>query len=163
MENTNSNIKNKYFHYSTEPFTLKFKKYIQNEDSAKPEGLWFSKNTEWIDWCESEELFLSKDSAIVNELSIDFTNILVIDSIEKLKWLSSKFCLDNIIFHGINIDWCKVASQYDGVYFDNYYSIQEQLRAENLFHEYLWYFTVDINSGCIFTTDKIIKINQVNN
>ncbi len=151
------NPETKYFHYSSVPVKkIDLRVYRQNNLTMKPTGFWFSKNSEWIDWCESEGVFLCKETANTLELCIDFDGILQIDSMEKLEWFKSHYGIVK------NIDWGRVANDYDGIYFDNYYEIRSELRLKRLFNEYLWYFGIDVNSGCIFNVGKIMHVIPAN-
>ena len=132
-----------------------YRSYKQNQYLMKPVGLWFSKNHEWIDWCESEGYGYSRETSYVYKLDIKFSNVLIIDTIEKLFWLKSKYGIFK------NINWDQVALDYDGIYFDNYYEIKSHLRTNRLFNEYLWYFGIDVNSGCIFNC-RIITASVLN-
>lgn len=150
---TTQETKPEFYHWARSPIPNgkpDFRVYKQNQYLMKPVGFWFSKNYEWIEWCESEGCICSRESALTYKLDINFTNVLVIDTIEKLFWLKSKYGIVK------NIDWDKVSNDYDGIYFDNYYEIKSHLRTNRLFNEYLWYFGIDVNSGCIFNC-RIIK------
>jgi hypothetical protein len=159
MQNQIKENATEFYHWSRVPILnvkLDYRTYKQNQYLIKPVGLWFSKNYEWIDWCESEGFGYSRESSCAYQLEINFTNVLVINTIEKLSWLKSKYKIYK------NIDWNRVATDYDGIYFDNYYEIKSHLITNKLFNEYLWYFGIDVNSGCIFNCRIIKNLFQVN-
>ena len=50
------------------------------------------------------------------------------------------------------IDWSRVATLYDGIYFDNYITIKNQI---NFSEKCWWYYGIDVSSGCIFNVKSI--------
>ena len=65
------------------------------------------------------------------------------------------------------IDWKKVQKKYDGIYFDNYENIVKKIWNNtnyksktdmNRILKFTWYFSIDIESGCLFNPKPIIKI-----
>ncbi len=135
-----------YYHFSNKQIDkLLPRVYEQQPFILKPSGLWFSKNNEWLEWCESEGYKYTNQS-FRYKLEIDFRGILVIDSIDNLNWFKKTYSKGNKIM------WTDVATDYDGIYFDNYYEIKGFIRENKRFEEFLWYFGIDVNSGCIFNT-----------
>ncbi len=147
---------NTYNHYSNKTIdkiynTDKSKK-VFNE--YKPIGLWFSKNDEWSIFNEDTGLFAYNHKY---NLNLDFSNILVIDTFEKLKNFHNKYSY--LRWEGTNIEfikWAELYDIYDGIYFDNYYEIKNSLMFDN---KYIWFYTIDVNSGCIFNAKCVKSFN----
>jgi len=153
LENQNVN----FYHWSHIPIEkIEDRIYSQTAPSLKSKGFWFSKNTEWIDWCESSECCYSKDSAHMYKLNIDFSNVLIIDTLEKLTAFQSKYS-DR---YGKYINWNAVTTDYSGIYFDNYQEIKSNLSSGQQLLTFSWYFAIDVNSGCIFDCEIIKKFVQ---
>jgi len=154
MQSKNQDVN--FYHWSHKPIEkIENRSYLQTSYSLKSKGFWFSKNTEWIDWCENYGCCYSKDSSHMYKLKIDFSNVLIIDTLEKLISFESKYC----DYYSVckNINWNRVASDYSGIYFDNYHEIKSNLFAQRKIDLTLsWYYGLDVNSGCVFDC-KIIK------
>lgn len=116
----------------------------------KPEGLWFNKNNEWKDFCDSwREYFYEY------QLDIDFDNFLIIDTFEKLQSLVENYYNPCTGY----INWNEIASRYNGIYFDNYHSIDYPLGDR----KYKWFSKIDISSGCIFRASSVKSFRQIEN
>lgn len=140
--------------------------------TSKPLGLWVSKNTEWLEWMESEMPRWAKSVKYIYKISIKKNaNILRISSFEDVLELHNKYMYriknnlkDTSLFgpYDYYIDWKKVCQDYDGIIFTNYQKIQEKIRKiskdnKQYRTEYAWYHTLDINSACIFRPSKVIS------
>ena len=142
----------KYYHYTDKIIEiLDHKKYKQN--NYKPSGLWFSKNNEWYEWCISEGFNIS---GLNNkyELGIDFEDILIIDTIDKLINFNDEYsiCSSSSI---MTIDWLNISTKYKGIFFDNYLNIKHYLSINDLMYKFIWYYAIDVSSGCIFDISAI--------
>ncbi len=126
-----------------------------NNTMLKPKGLWFSKNYEWKEFCENNELWTY---LYEYELDIDFDNFLIINTIEKL---------DNFVKKYYNpkttcIKWNSVLKDYNGIYFDNYFAIKKYIFEKKRFNQdYIWFFGVDVNSGCVFRQSSVKSFVQI--
>jgi hypothetical protein len=147
-----------FTHLAREKITH-FDKRIYKQTTFKPVGLWFAKDYEWI-----EQLYPDgNDEPICNfyKLEIDMRNILIIDTYEKLINFYKKYRIFEYGFYHIN--WTQVSNDYQGVYFDNYYEIKNICYFNEMYIELIWFFAIDINSGCLFDISCITKITEINN
>ncbi len=113
----------------------------------KPGGLWLSKDTEWANFTN-----INNNSTYLYKVTIDDSNMLILDSIDKVEKFTKEYKIPN----GIKIDWEKVAREYDGVIFDNYHNIKKIL-LKRLNSQYMWFLSVDINSACTWRPNKTVK------
>jgi hypothetical protein len=151
-----------YHHYSNNIIkSLENKKYEQNNLKLKPTGFWFCKNTEWYEWCIDQRFSIS---GIDNKykLDINFEEILIIDTIEKLLKFTDEYSLPEQLYSGKRINWIDVSTKYKGIYFDNYLDIKYYLSVNNLMIDFVWYYSIDVSSGCIFNID-IVKDFSISN
>jgi hypothetical protein len=118
--------------------------YVQS-NKMKPVGLWYSINYEWLEWCR-DNFRIHKEI-----LEIDLSNVLVIDSVSKLKSLIREF--GYFIVEGVKyIDWRKLSKRYSGIEFVNYNEIRNQLSILDL---PTWFYGLDVSSGCIWDLSVI--------
>ena len=146
----------------------------QKYSSIKPFGLWLSKDTEWLEWMESEMPEWAESVKYIYKISIKKNaNILRISSFKDLVNLHNrymnKYRIESETFKDVlyepysyEIDWERVCSDYDGVVFTNYYKILEKVNklSKNDKHYrtvFWWYKTLDVNSICIFRPSKTIS------
>jgi len=120
--------------------------YVQS-NKMKPVGLWYSINYEWLEWCR-DNFRIHKE---ILEIEIDLSNVLVIDSVSKLKSLIREF--GYFIVEGVKyIDWRKLSKRYSGIEFVNYNEIRNQLSILDL---PTWFYRLDVSSGCIWDLSVI--------
>ena len=120
-----------------------------NNSMLKPKGLWFSKNNEWKEYCENNDLW---KYLYEYKLEIDFDNFLIIDTTKKLDDFVKKYYSPKTTC----IKWNAVLKDYSGIYFDNYFAIKKYIIEEKKFTQnYIWFLGVDINSGCVFTKSSV--------
>jgi len=128
----------KYIHLSNKLINLIHdeKPNKLNNAMLKPKGLWFSKNNEWEEFCNSTGwTYLYK-----YELDVDFDNFVK-------KYSNTKTTC---------IKWNTVLKDYSGIYFDNYLELKQYVFDTKQFDiQYTWFFAVDINSGCIFAKSNV--------
>lgn len=131
----------------------------QGAPDAKPRGLWVSvegNGDGWREWCEAEDFRTDWTHAYDVTLT-EGANILL---------LSTPYDLDDFTEdfervrddarpwrHGLHIDWRRVAEEYDGIIITPY---QWRRRME-----LMWYYGWDCASGCIWRSDAIAALNQV--
>ena len=148
---------------------IKYRQIIE----FKPKGYWYSLGSEWFDfWFLKLELEKVK-SQVVCEIKIkrnDFTKfgekdkgkILVIDSLEEVKKINKKYGVlqrfrdDEKPVRLINFQ--KLSEKYGGIEFRNYKQIRKQIKENkklNWRRDYLWYFSLDVSSGCIWDLSLI--------
>jgi len=128
---------------------------VGRENIFKPWGFWFSKNSEWLDWCD-ESGYSPHKYRYLYEIEIEFSRILVISSFDDLVKLSEDFKSDSFI------DWNSVREKFDGVYFDNFQVIKNKIFMNHiLFSKFAWYLSLDCSSGCLFNGNPVRKITLV--
>ncbi len=116
--------------------------------AIKPNGLWYSVDNGWEEWCSAEMPdWIAGTHAYDVELGEE--NILMLDSHDKVL----EFAIDYpnhdnpAMFPGVGsywIDWQRVAEVYDGIEVNPYFDGLKY--RQNL----LWYYAWDCTSGCIW-------------
>lgn len=150
-----------YYHLSNNK--LENKVFNEQKLSLKPNGIWFSKKNLWNNFLKSENMNMKYKYEY--KLRINFDNILTLSSYDDIIEFEKKYGkYVNKIFV---IDWKKVQKKYDGIYFDNYENIVKKIWNNtnyksktdmNRILKFTWYFSIDIESGCLFNPKPIIKI-----
>jgi hypothetical protein len=152
----------KLIHYTNEKFSLEPKQYNQSEIiwKSKPNGLWVSVEGEdgWKEWCESEE-FRLENLVISYEVKLKKkANILHLRTHEEIINFSKLYPFikpqwdtpeGRLICASYEIDWEKVAENYEGIIISPY---QWECR---LARESSWYYGWDCASGCIWDLECI--------
>ena len=124
---------------------------------AKPNGLWYAIGTEWIDWVKSEMPHWKGD--YLYKVYLNESKILTIKDEKGLEEFHNKYSFvptyhqGKIIRKYNDIDWLKVSLDYSGIEIAPY---QYTYR-----HKFLWYYTWDVASGCIWNKDAIKKITRI--
>lgn len=150
----------------------------ENNMFWKPNGLYYAKGIEWLQFLKSgfgnddisfndEYLFINSDDLIIYEVKIK-SNILVINSIDDLLGFGDKYkatFTKNHELYTINeytnfIDWDKLSKDYDGIQFNNYYKIKEDITFEKRMFKYTWFLGWDVNGGCIWNVADV-RINKI--
>jgi hypothetical protein len=138
---TNTNL----IHYSSNPeLKLNPISYLQ-EINHKPIGLWFSIETEWADWCTSEEFCLDKlkyEYLIKLKPSNNILHLKTPEDLDKFTYLYKSI---------FNINWPKLSQEYSGIIIAPYQYSRRFL---------IWYYGWDCASGCIWNLDCIESISQ---
>lgn len=135
--------------YDENKIKLDKSKTYQQETGMKPNGFWFSidkENRDWKAFCESNDFGCLN---VRNEYRFSKdANILVIDTKEKVYEFYEKY---KTSFFGrfCYIDWEKVANDYDGIFFPEYFW---DIRYDTNF---LWYYALDCVSGCVWNLNAI--------
>jgi hypothetical protein len=142
-------------HFSDRPVPLKQMYNVSvgfqpvNSEDGKPKGLWVSVKGpyDWHHWCKSSDFRIDR-LAVCHRVEIDFTNILIIDTEEKLKGFDHRYHVwSNWCGNGIN--WSRVASDYSGIIIAPYFC--------NLRLVIDWYYGWDCASGCIWFAKDVVK------
>jgi len=138
-------------HYSKEPLT----KVISKEQEAdgwfqftKPKGLWISVEGEddWAEWCKAENFIdTTKQIANIVELSPE-ANVLWIKGTLEFDVFDERY--GQRVEFGRNIDWPRVATEYQGLIIAPYLWDRRLLN---------WYYGWDCASGCIWDAKAINK------
>ena len=125
--------------------------YEQSDNWSKPNGLWYQIGGKWNRLCninnkeaeiygyKKHDIFKIKKYNII--LDIDFTNIAIIDTNEKIREFDEKFRGDTVY----SVKWSEVAKIYKGIEFP-------RLRHISWFK---WMDSWDIDSGCIWDLTAI--------
>lgn len=149
----------------------------------KPEGLWLSRNNEWLEWQSDSDYIANEDNyktftsyelsdrVIYYEMDISGLNLLKIDSREILIDLIKKSCWDgnNIDIQlpkehiEIFMDWNKISTIYDGIMILNYHYLKNSILEDlSYIPRMSWFLGVDINCCCIWNASKITSFTQIN-
>jgi len=117
--------------------------------AGKPEGLWYGIGSSWVDWT-SYEMPGWKGNNLYS-VEIDYSNVLVLDTIEKMKKFERQYKKQNQ--YGLkSIDWTEVSAKYDGIEIPIY---QSSMRFTD------WYYPWDVASGCIWNPKAIKNVVQL--
>lgn len=129
--------------------------YLQRA-SSKPTGFWYGIDNAWIDWCESEMPEWVTPHRY--KLDIDMSKVLVVDTIEKMRDMNKHVVNTDEYFHKFNydIDWTYFDKKgYKGIEIPRY---MHELRMN---HDFFWYYSWDVASGCIWDTSIIKSITKI--
>lgn len=146
----------------------------------KPKCYWYSLGDEWYKfWYESEKMREVRDQ-VVCQVSVkrnSFTTlekkekgkILVIDSLDEIKKLNRRYSVvkkiitSKKVYNWRLIDFNKLSETYGGIEFRNYSKIKKEINGNkrlNWRRDYLWYFTLDVSSGCVWDLN-LINVKEV--
>ena len=125
----------------------------QKVGGSKPVGLWYSIGTDWVDWVRDNMPHWEGENLYI--IDINPNNILHLNTEEKVIEFSNLYSVKNgrESGRGFDIDWVKVAQKYSGIEISPY---QYGLRFE-----YLWYYTWDIASGCLWNNNAVNNIKKI--
>ena len=129
-----------------------------DELSDKPNGLWYSFGTQWLDWCEEQQPeWIMKNTF---KLEIKYCNILKITNIEEFVNFEETYSFT--VERYKSIKWHGVMIAYDGI---EIYDKNNFKRLPVKTNNYHWYNTWDIGSGCIWKNCNVaaIKPKKVKN
>ena len=148
----------KYYHWSKKPIrNLEARKYQQAW--YRPNGIWFSVDNSWIDWC-SENHHGNSISDFAYELTFDETDILKITELEDLKITHMRYNTPK------GFDWTNIYLEYDGFVIQNHKKIAEENEQSIRENEYInsprsanakysWFYGLDCSCGCIWNIEAI--------
>jgi hypothetical protein len=133
-------------------------KQTNNTYTGKPLGFWYSFGDPWIEFLKNDMPSEYWENAkYLYKVFPKMDKILVINTEEELY----KFTRDYRINNGNNgdnyIDWIKVSENYSGFempkYDDNGF---RNLHTKG--RQYMWVYSIDIPSGCIWNADGVQKL-----
>lgn len=143
---------------------LNFRKVYWQSCGFKPNGFWYSCYNCWYKWTQEEAMFQFQHKYIhkININSKALTNInyknknkiLVIKNLKDFDTFNKKYgfldkkIADNPKWKNYLINWKAVARDYGGIEICPYLTERSN---------YLWYYTFDVASGCIWNIKSIIK------
>ena len=138
--------------------------YLQKA-ASKPTGFWYGIDNSWIEWCESEMPEWVTPHRY--RLEIDMAEVLVVDTIEKMHDINKHSVTDEYppMLHyptqtfqrfNYNIDWTHFEKKgYKGIEIPRY---MYELRMN---HDFFWYYSWDVASGCIWDTSIIKSVTKL--
>ena len=142
-------------HYTTAPFRFNPRLRYRGDLARgyKPVGLWVSVegDDDWKQYCESESYqFCSRNH--VSEIRLrPENNVLIVDTLSALDAFDRRWNVDRDSYRGI--PWETIMDAYDGIIIAPY---QWERRLE-----FLWYYTWDCASGCIWNLDAIEQVHEL--
>ena len=117
----------------------------------KPDGLWLSvkgSDPDWREWCAMEQFYTFKEPVgYVHQVDVDLSNVLILDSYEKLKGFHKTFSGAGTIERN-RVKWDIVARHWKGIVIAPY-----QWRARLSYIG--WYYGWDCGSACIWDTSIV--------
>jgi hypothetical protein len=127
----------------------------KQEVGAKPWGLWYACGTEWLRWCQDEMPDRCYPHLFILRVSKDVLKIRTRDQLIKFDKKYGATSFDNIYKSDTfsNIDWSKVTQKYSGIEICPY-QYKERLN-------FLWYYTWDVASGCIWRADGLVSAERI--
>lgn len=136
-------------HYAFEPVSLEPRSFEQSAD-MKPNGLWVSDGTEWLDWCRSEEFRTDKPWYSHAVTVAPEARILTLTSVEEILAFNRRFGVERGA-PGMTtyIAWDQVAAEHDGIVIAPYQWACRNGRGT------FWYYGWDVASGCIWNTSVV--------
>jgi len=156
----------KYYHWSRKLIkNLENRQY--NQVWYRPNGIWFSVDNSWIDWCIENQHGNSKDVDQAYQLTFDDTNILKISDLEDLKLTHMHYNSSK------GFDWTKIYEDYDGFVIYNHLDICKKNEESIWENEYIkspvdtnikysWFYGLDCNCGCIWNINAIKTWTKAN-
>ena len=122
----------------------------------KPDGLWYELNDSWKDWVSHEmPKWMETRFTREHEISIDMTDVLVLDTVEKMLAFTREYGVNKGTFANQTlIDWYAVARKHTGIEIPIY---QWSLRRSE---DTPWYYPWDVASGCIWDPEVITIIES---
>lgn len=142
-----------YYHFSNNKLILDNRKYSQYTiNYLKPNGLWLSKNNEWIDWC-TENNFFKHDPNNYYKNKIEFSDDIKLYKCTTIPNLL-KLCCTN---------WTEMSFTYDGIIIDNYYNLKDELyKSNNISISFTWFFGLDVNCIYVWNISKLKVVESIN-
>ena len=125
----------------------------------KPAGLWYGCGTTWLDWLETMASGASSKETQVWSLKIDMSKVKSITSEKELQKFSYMFADHSAYSHQAptTIDWVRTSQKFSGIECCPY-PVSNDLKLQMKF---LWYFALDVASGCIWDTSSITNSSLV--
>jgi hypothetical protein len=125
----------------------------------KPNGFWYSIESEWKDWCESEMSQWIKPNWF--SVDLDMEKILVIQTPFELSSFQKKYRVFNSSI-SIDINWKRVKENYSGIEILNYHELKRFSHVSGGVCDFIWLYGWDINSGCIWDLSCVRSVQKLN-
>lgn len=130
----------------------------------KPNGLWYTNNKDWINWCKKEQFCNSYK--YFYEVKIEHTDlnnpdikkILYLKTIEDLVKFTEIYGQETIQYHQYNvfINWSDVSKLFGGIEIN-----MKRIDHDDKYYDYLWWQSLfDVSSGCIWNMNALISIKS---
>jgi hypothetical protein len=138
-----------HIHMSKKPIHKLEKRLYAQISGDKPHGLWYGFGDEWIDWTETAGP--ERKGEYIYEVDIDSSNILQIKDYPEIARFTKEYGSSKQIIPGkiFSIDWSRIEYKYDGI------EINPYLYHARLDDKFLWYYSWDVASGCIWNLEKV--------
>jgi len=129
----------------------------QNNATLKPNGLWYSVGSSWLEWCIANECKLN--SIYIHELTINEDLIIKVTNEAEFDALVAKYGIDDEKYEaaiGLSLNyfrrpnWQALTNKYAGI------EIAPYLWSKRL--NELWYYGWDCASGCIWDKAAIYNV-----
>ncbi|MCS6302349.1 MAG: hypothetical protein H8K07_01585 [Nitrospira sp.] len=133
-------------HYSDRLLT-KLDARDQALGEMKPAGLWCSVGRAWEDWCRTEEFHLDGLQHVHEIVMRHEANLLHLRGTRAIDEFNARYGQSHSSI--ALIDWPRVASNYGGIIIDPY-CWERRLT-------YLWYYSWDCASACIWDTGQVAE------
>jgi len=147
----------KRYHMTKEDRLDLSRKYTQRTGDLKPKGLWYSIENEWAEWVKYNMPHWAERYNL--QLVLKQSNILVIDSMEKLVGFQAQYEIGmetRTSLGFVMVDWERVAENYSGIEIRNYYQIKGDIMKDHKnLNRYLWFTGWDVPSGCIWNLSEV--------
>jgi len=136
-------------HLSKNPIYKLEKRHYTQRPGDKPDGFWYGFGDEWIDFTETAAP--ERKGKYVYEVDINGSNVLQIKDYSKIAKFTKEHEYARQIIPGkiFSIDWSRIEFKYDGIEINPYI---DQARMDD---EFLWYYSWDVASGCIWNLEKV--------
>jgi len=133
--------------------------YRQLDGRYKPAGLWYSLNTEWVDWLTGEN-WLERIAANNIEIEVDLSKVLVLDTLEKIidfQLEYKMFALERLLEV---INWKRVALDYTGIEIRDFNDLKWQGYETPGFPMagFTWFYGWDVSSGCVWDLSAVKQL-----
>ena len=151
------------YHVSLEPITNIDNRFLKKQTPRdKPEGIWFTyEPNKWKDYFYSSDF----KNLYKYKLTIDNSNFLILDTIEKINEFNQEYKSDKPLFgesYGMiwtAPDWKSVKMEYDGVEFPNYEKLKNDIDMGDVKNHWLTF--IDVDSGCVWNNNVIKNIKEI--
>jgi hypothetical protein len=126
--------------------------YTQLRGQMKPSGIWYGCGTTWLDFIDTQMSGPGSDDTQIWSLKIDMSRVKsLIDPLEIADFTRRYKDIDRYIkTMRKDIDWPSVTSHFDGIECCPYPAGDWEFK-----YKYMWYYGIDMPSGCIWNTRAI--------
>ena len=123
-----------------------------SEFKMKPNGIWYGCGTTWLNFIETQMSGPGKDDTQIWALKIDMSNVKSLITPEEIDRFTRRYRdIDTYIkTMQKNPDWSIVARHFDGIECCPYPVGDREFK-----YKYMWYYGIDMPSGCIWNTSAI--------